>query len=118
CGGGFDERGEVALREIPDVVVVLEDAAERARDDLRVQRVLVELDERLRPVDRLGHAGSLQETPSAERLDEARDLLGQARAGLGDPRVDDPDLLLEAGMLDVEVEIAAWGRVEDLAAAM
>src|SRR5262249_12033194 len=78
----------------------------------------MQLHERLRPVDRLGHARRLQETPASERLHEARDLLGEARPRLRDPRVDDPHLLLEAGVLDVEVETAAAERIADLAAAV
>src|SRR5262249_7757610 len=67
------------------------------------------------PVDRLGHTRRLQEPPSPQRLEKARNLLGEALPRFRDAGPDDPDLLLETRVLDVEIEAAPPERVPDLA---
>src|SRR5262245_12857060 len=77
-----DEALEPARRQLapeaPDVVRVLQDAAQGLGHQLLVQVVGVERRQRLRPVERLGDAGDLGEADRPERLHEARDLAGEA----------------------------------------
>src|SRR5579871_6012590 len=53
-----------------DVVLVLEQHAERVGDGGRIERDRVELGERARPVESLGDAGGLEQILLAQRLDE------------------------------------------------
>src|SRR5512143_2595433 len=54
-----------------DIVLVLQERAQRVADHLRGQRAGIELGERGRPVDGLGHARRLVEILVAQSLDEA-----------------------------------------------
>ena len=110
-----DELGDRRLAGDPDVVLVLEQAPERDPHELRLEPVAAEPCERLRPVDRLGDARELAQIALAQRLHEARDRAREVLVEAGHLRVQDGELLLEAGMLDVEIEAAPAERVADLA---
>src|SRR6476469_11012270 len=57
----LDERDESFVAHRGEVLVVLQDGAERLFDDSRVELLTPERRERLRPVDRLGHTRRLRE---------------------------------------------------------
>src|SRR5882762_3210840 len=57
----LDERDESLVADRGEVLVVLQDGAERLFDDPRVELLTPERCERLGPVDRLGHAGRFRE---------------------------------------------------------
>src|SRR4051812_3279379 len=52
-------RFELIRSELTQVVLILENAAQGLRDGLAVEVLAMEMAERLRPVDRLGHTGRL-----------------------------------------------------------
>ena len=83
---GDDPCGDL-LRDGADVVLVLEQHAERVGDRLRVERDAVERHQRFRPVERLGDARRLEEVhraqPLRERDDLARQRLRRARDTCG-----------------------------------
>ncbi len=110
----LDQRLELRAPDVVQVAAILQEASQGLRDRLDVEMLPVQANERLRPVDRLGGARCLQQPARAERLQEPGDLVGEGRARAGDPRPDDPDLLFEARVLDVEVEAAPPQRVADL----
>src|SRR5215471_12708512 len=58
-----------------DIVLVLEQHAERVRYRRGVERDRVEFGERACPVERLGNAGRLEQIMAAQRLDEMDDFL-------------------------------------------
>src|SRR4030095_15950887 len=79
-----------------DVVGVLEHAAERLCYELRVEMVRMQRGQRVRPVERLSHAGYLGQPKLAQRGHEARDLLAEAGVEPRHLPGHDPHLLLEA----------------------
>ena len=74
-----------------DVLLVLEDDAERLVDELGRQLAGAERQERGRPVERLGDAGHLGQVGLAQAVDEADDLAGQPLGRRGHPGQDDLD---------------------------
>src|SRR6267154_1007603 len=101
-----------------DVVLVLEQAAERRAHGFGVERAAVQAHQRLRPVERLGDAGQLAQLPGAQPLHEARDRLGELLVHSGHLAAQDAKLFLEAGMLDIQIQAAPPQRVADLARAV
>ena len=57
-----------ALLDAGDVVLVLQNHADRVGDRLGIERDLVEFRQGARPVDRLGNAGRLEEVEFAQFL--------------------------------------------------
>ena len=74
-----------------------------------------EVDERARPVDRLGDRRRLLELERADRAHDARDLVGERFVDLGDAHAHDVLLALETRVVDVQVEAAALERLRQLA---
>src|SRR5215217_3042766 len=75
-------------------------------------------DERLGPVEGLGYARWFVEIHRAHLLRRGSHLAGQPILSVGDPEAYDLDLPLEAGVLDVVVEAAAFEGVVDLTGAV
>ena len=118
-GGLRDELGDRRLAGRPEVVPVLQQATERdAATISRFEPVAVEAHERLRPVDRLGHARELEQVAPRSACTKRAIARARRSSAPGTLRAQDADLLLEAGMLDVEVQAAAPERVADLARAV
>src|SRR5215218_1842322 len=113
-----DERGESGVGGPLLVFAVLEDGAQGRLDELLVEFPRAEGDERLGPVEGLGHARRLVEVHRAHLLRRGGDLAGQPLLGVRDPEAYDLDLPLEAGVLYVVVEAAALERVVDLSGAV
>ena len=105
-------------RERADVVLVLEQHAERVGDRLRVERDAVERDQRLGPVERLGDAGRLEEIQRAQPLRERDDLARQRLRRARTLAAHDRELALRVGIVDPVIEAAALDRVVDLARAV
>src|SRR5882672_3713604 len=118
CGGVRQQLGELLLARRLDVLLVLEQAAERSARGFGVEGIAVQPYERLRPVERLGHPGELAQRLAAQLLHEARDRRGELLAHRGHLAAQDAQLLLEPGMLDVEIQAAPAQRVADLARAV
>src|SRR5690606_36885143 len=97
AGPGVDAR---------DVVLVLEQLAERVGDRLRVERQRVERDERVGPVDGLGHPGRLEEIERAGALHEADHLLRESFPGTGGLAPDDVELARRVRIVDPGVPAA------------
>ena len=81
CDLGDDPRRDLGL-ERADVVLVLEQHAQRVGHRLRIERDAVERDQRLGPVERLGDARRLEQVHRAQPLRERDDL---ARERFGAP---------------------------------
>ena len=92
-------RATIAARRSPahrvDVVLMLEQHAQRLFDIVRRERGLVERHERRGPVERLGDARRLVQIERAQLLHERRHLLGQPLRRAGHFGADDPPFLLE-----------------------
>ena len=86
-----------------------------SRDELRVQRLGVQQQERACPVDGLGDGGHLLQIQLAQILDEGDELAPEFRWNLRHAGVD--DALLEVGVRkrDVQVQAATLQRVGNLA---
>src|SRR5215203_3336334 len=113
-----DERGEAGVGGPLLVLAVLENGAQGCLDELLVELPRAEGDERLCPVEGLGYARWFVEVHRAHLLRRRCDLAGQPLLGVGDPEAYDLDLPLEAGVLDVVVEAAAFERVVNLSGAV
>ena len=98
-----------------DVLLVLEEHAERLVDEVRRQLAGAEGQERGRPVERLGHPGHLGQVGRPQAADEADDLAGQPLGRRRHPGQDDLDLLGRARVVDPVVEAAPLEGVVDLA---
>src|SRR5262249_26702179 len=75
--GVRQQLAEFLLARRLDVVLVLEEAAERRPHGLGVERVAVQAHQRLRPVERLRHARELTQRLPAQLLHEARERRGE-----------------------------------------
>src|SRR5215470_18286138 len=106
--------GERRVDGLAEIVFVLQQAAQRDAHYLRVEPVLAQTQQCLRPVDRLRDARELPQVAPAQGLDEARDRTREALVQPGHLAAQDAQLLLEARVLDVEVQAASPQRVADL----
>src|SRR2546427_6642620 len=88
----LDERDESLVADRGEVLVVLQDRAERLFDDPGVELLTTERCKCLRPVDRLGHARWLREIQPSQTLHERRGLPCQAVGDTGHAQHDDLDL--------------------------
>src|ERR671921_73277 len=113
-----DERSEAGVGGPLLVLAVLENGAKGCLDELLVELPGAEGDERLGPVEGLGHARWFVEIHRAHLLRRRGDLAGQPLLGVGHPEAYDLDLPLEAWVLDVMVEAAALEGVVDLPGAV
>ena len=102
----------------PDVLLVLEQDAERRVDDLRRQARSPEGHQRSGPVERLGHAGQLGQVDLTQPLDERDHRARELRVHAREPRLDDGVLLVRRGVVDPVVQAAPLERVVDLARAV
>src|SRR5215217_1233126 len=112
------ERGEAGVGGPLLILTVLEDGAQSRLHELFVKLPRAEGYERLGPVEGLGYARWFVEVHSAHLLRRRGDLAGQPLLGVRDPEAYDLDLPLEAGVLDVVVEAAAFEGVVDLTGAV
>ena len=111
-------RRSSSSRTSVEVLVVLQDGAERLLDDGRVELLAAERDERLRPVDRLRDARRLGQVELAQPGDERRRLGRQALGHAGHAQAHDLDLALERRVRDPVEQAAALERVVQLARAV
>src|SRR4030095_14805356 len=114
---GEDAGGDSAA-DLAQVVLVLQDDAERVVHDGGVERLAVEGDERGCPVERLRDSGQLVELGPPELLHEGGDLPAELGGGHGDLGPYDRELRLERRVVDPVVEAAALEGVVDLARAV
>src|SRR5919199_3784317 len=107
--------------EHPQLPHPLEVLADLQRDAERVvERAVLaaERDERLRPRDRLPHAGQLVELDAAQPRDRVAHPLGDRLGDAGHPRADDLGLAVARRVVDPVVQAAALQRVVQLAGAV
>src|SRR5579871_3541041 len=71
---GIEQLHGFGALQAGDVVLVFEQHAQGRVDDRGIERHRVELEQRFRPVDRLGDARQLEEIELAQLVDEADDL--------------------------------------------
>src|SRR5439155_19756548 len=95
------------LAGLGDVRLVLEEHVERLADQLGIDLVLAQEQERLRPVDGLGDRRRLLQLELPDGSHDACDLLRELVVDIGDAHPDDVLLALEVGVVEVEVEAAA-----------
>src|SRR5689334_1084278 len=96
----LEDPGRLAALNFRDVVLVLEQHAQRVVDCFRREREHVQLGKCMRPVDGLGNAGKLEEVGGAELLYESHDLARQylSRGRCFD--AEDVELALGVGIID------------------
>ena len=94
--GAADEVGRHVAAHAVDVLLVLEDDAERVVDGLLVEIDRAEREQRPRPVERLGHARRLEEVDAAQPLGEGDDLARQVLRRFRHPRLEDAELLVDS----------------------
>src|SRR5262245_42193094 len=87
------------LAGLGDVRLVLEQHVQRLADDLGIDLVLAQVQQRPRPVDRLGDRRGLLQLELAHGPDHPRDLLGQLVVHLRNAYPDDVLLALEIGVV-------------------
>ena len=104
--------------EARDVVLILEQHAERVGDGRRIERDHVELGQRRRPVERLGDAGRLEQILLAQGLHEMHDLLRQRLADARHLGAHDLQFARGVRIADPVIEAAALERVVDFAGAV
>ncbi len=106
-------------RDRADVVLVLEQRAQRVGDRLGIERDAIERDQRLGPVERLGDARRLEQVHRAQALRERDDLARQALAATpGTLRRTIASSRSAFGIVDPVVEAAPLDRVVDFARAV
>src|SRR5579885_304172 len=71
-----------------------------------------------RPIERLGDRGRLLHAGLANRTDEARRLLRQARIELGNLELDYPAFLIDRGKIDEQMKTTTAERLRELAGAI
>src|SRR5437867_2134436 len=108
----------IAAAYARDVVLVLAQGTESVVDGLRVERHLVERHQRLRPVDRLGHAGEFEQIHLAQALHESDDLAREVFGGLRGLSLEDFELPRGVRIVHPVVETAPLDGVVDLASAV
>src|SRR5262249_11492799 len=94
--------GERRVAGLPEIVLVLQQAAQRDAHHLGVEPVLTKTQQRLRPIDRLCDARELPQVAPAQGLNEARDRAREALVEPGHLAAQNAKLLLEARVLDVK----------------
>src|SRR3569623_1136922 len=101
--------------DLREVVLVLQEHAERRLDRLRRQHDRTERDERVAPVERLRDARQLEQVTRAQPLDERDDLAAQLLRHLRRARREDRELAFRARIVDPVIQTAPLDRVVDLA---
>src|SRR6266550_4835598 len=114
----LDERDKSLVADRGEVLVVLEDGAERLFDDAGVELLTPERCKCLRPVDGLGHARRLREIQLSQTLHECCGLSCQTVGNTGHAQHDDLDLTLERRVIDPVEEAASLERVVQLTRAI
>ena len=97
------------------VGLVLEHHAQRGGDQLVVDGVQAQRQNRAAPVDRLGHRRQLLELHAAQHADDAHQFLGQVLGQFGHPRQQDSTLQVGVGEVDVQEQAPALERLGQLA---
>src|SRR5262245_37156889 len=100
------------------ILLVLDQDAERLVDDRWLELGAVERDEGCHPVERLRDAGLLVKLRRPQLLDERRRLFGEPARRVRHLRGHDPQLFLEVRQVDPEIEAAPFQRVVQLARAV
>src|ERR1700687_220628 len=115
---GIDGAGEELARACAtqpfEVLLVLDDRAQRRLDVGFGQLGLPEGDQRTRPVKGLRNPGQLVELEPANAADERADLARQLDGDVGQPGGDDLVLTVDRWVIDPEVEAAPLERIVDL----
>src|SRR3989441_946233 len=106
------------LADVAQILLVLEEHAERPVEDVAVELARLERDERERPIQGLGHAGPFEQVVAAQRLDDRDDGAREPVRHLGEAPRDDRELALRRRVLDPVVEAAALQRVVHFARAV
>src|SRR6476659_10737412 len=101
-----------------DVFLILEEDAERLVDDMAVEHVAIQGDERRRPVERFGNTGGLVQIRRAKILHEGRHLPREAVRRPGHLGRDNAVFLFEIGIRHPAVHAAPLQRVVDFARAI
>src|SRR5215471_10272541 len=99
------------LAGLGDVRLVLEQHVQRLADDLGIDLVLAQVQQRPSPVDGLGDRRRLLQLQLANGPDHAGDLLRQLLVDLGNAHPNDVLLALQIGVVEVQVEAAALQRL-------
>jgi len=94
---------------------VLDDDRHRVREDLAVDVLGAEQQQRARPVDRLGDRRRLLEVELAHHGDDLHELARDRLVELGRVQPDDLQLVLERRVVEPEVQAAALERLGQLA---
>src|SRR5262245_18771251 len=102
------------LAGLGDVRLVLEQHVERLADDLRVDLVHAEVQQRAGPVDGLRDRRSLLQLQLTHGPDDPRHLLCELVVDLGDTDPHDVLLALEVGVVEMEVQAAPLQRLRQL----
>src|SRR5215813_3668903 len=97
-----------------EVLFVLHEHGQRRLNELGVQRLRVEDDERARPVERLRDRWRLAEVEPADLLNGGHDLARELRRDFRHLEPDDLQLLGRSGKVDEEMQAAALEAVGEL----
>src|SRR6266511_3966223 len=114
----LDEGDEGLVADRSEILVVLQDRAERLLHGSRIEVLPSKGRERLCPVDRLGDTRRLREIESAQPLHERGRLRGKPVGKARDAQRYDLDLALERRVPDPVEEAATLQRVVELARAV
>src|SRR6266550_4107505 len=114
----LDECDESFVADRGEVLVVLQDGAERLFDDTGVELLAPKCCKRLRPVDRLGHARRLREVQPSQTLHECCGLPCEPVGNTGHAQDNDFDFTLERRMIDPVEEATSLERVMELTRAI
>src|SRR2546422_935517 len=106
------------LADVAQILLVLQEHAEGAVEDVTVELARLERHQRERPIERLGHAGPLEQVVAAQRLDDGDDGAREPLGHLGQAPRDDRELALRRRVIDPVVEAAALERVMHLSCAV
>src|SRR5712672_878001 len=108
----------IAAAHAGDVVLVLEQGTESVVDGPGVERHLVQGHQRLRPVDRLGDAGQLEQVHLAQALHKGHDFARNVFGGLRGFALEDLELPRGVRIVHPVIEAAPLDGIVDLAGAV
>src|SRR6266496_698838 len=103
------------LAGLGDVRLVLEEHVERLADQLGIDLILAQEQERLRPVDGLGDRRRLLQLELPDGPHDACNLLRELVVDVGHAHPDDVLLALEVRVVEVQIKAATLQRLRQLA---
>ena len=101
-----------------DIVLILQDRAQRIRDDFGREVDDVKREQAFCPVDGFGHAGFLEQILSPQFLHEGNDFTAECPCHLGRAGLQDRHFAVEVRVVDPVIKAAALQRVMHLARAV